>query len=137
VLAAGVGAFGFLRGGGPRAAEGAPVSASAFDVGRRYGNHRSPQRYLDEVEAGALPEAFAETLSRETLVAERIFCGLRLSDGVDFAAIEGEFGPGIAAAREPQLEWLSERGLLRREGTRAWLTERGLDFHSECSARLM
>jgi oxygen-independent coproporphyrinogen-3 oxidase len=122
VLAAGVGAYGFVRNG---------------ESARRYGNHRSPQRYLEEVEAGLLPESFAEPLTADTLVAERIFCGLRLSDGVDFAEVEREFGPGIAAAREREMEWLSARGLLRREGTRIWLTERGLDFHSECSARLM
>lgn len=104
--------------------------------GRRWGNHREPERYLADVEAGRAPEAWSEDLDAPTLLREQVAMGLRRVEGVDLAAacaaLRQDAAPLLEAARG-----LERRGLAALEGPRVRLTERGLDFHSEAVLAFM
>jgi oxygen-independent coproporphyrinogen-3 oxidase len=121
-LALGVGATGTLS-----AADG-----SLF----RYSNLRSAEAYLTQVEAGQLPEAGREQLTRLELFEERLAMGLRLVNGVDLRAICAQFGQSFEK-RALTLRHLESSGLMTWHENRVALTPAGLDIHSAICARLM
>jgi oxygen-independent coproporphyrinogen-3 oxidase len=83
VLGLGVGAF----------SNDPPGRGGDTPFGVRRSNLRSPEAYLERIEAGESPEAEpAEALSLETARAEALFLSLRTRSGLDAAAFEGEFG---------------------------------------------
>ena len=100
--------------------------------GRRYGNHRSPDRYLAAVEAGQSPEDWSEELTAGDLFRERMIIGLRMVEGVTLGESCRTFGVDPNPVREGAAR-LVARGLATLEGDVLALTERGLDFHSEAS----
>ncbi len=122
-LALGVGATGFVR-----TAQG-PV---------RYSNQRSAERYLVEAEAATLDqlEASAEALTASDLFEERVAMGLRLTNGIDLAAICTAFGEDVTT-RAITLRHLRSQGMLTENDGRLQLTDRGFDVHSAIAARLM
>ena len=77
-------------------------SAHSFDGSRRWWNSRSLDEYIGDMEASP---AGAEELSPAQLDLERIFLGLRTSEGVNLdLAVRYSSGEGV-------IEMLSERGL--------------------------
>ncbi len=104
--------------------------------GRRWSNHRSPERYLACVEGGELPEASSEELTGADLFRERLALGLRMADGVPLraaaAALRVDPAPALAAARR-----LVDRGLARWCGDRLALTDRGMDLHTAVAVELV
>ena len=113
-------------------AAGHARSPSAF----RYGNHRSPERYLRDVRDGKLPEAWRESLKSRELFEERLAMGLRLSSGIDLDAVCREFDQPIVR-REEEMRRLIAAGFARRRAGRIALTEQGASLHSSICARLM
>jgi oxygen-independent coproporphyrinogen-3 oxidase len=121
--AAGCGACGFRKlSGGPA-------------VGRRWMNDRSPERYLERVEATGLGEAQAEELSAEDHLRERLFTGLRLAAGLDLAALEDELHLPVRSRFATQIDRLRREALAQLDGPILRLTEAGLDLHSEVALR--
>jgi oxygen-independent coproporphyrinogen-3 oxidase len=120
-LAVGSGATGCLR---------TPTGAE------RYSNPRSAERYLEELHRDELPSASVEVLSREELFRERLAMGLRLTSGVDVAAVCAELGQSFSA-RQVVIRQLVDGGLATEEAGRVALTEAGLNLHSAVCARLM
>lgn len=121
---------------------GLGASASGFrrlhdaGAGRRYTNHRGVGRYLKALaEAPGPPEAMAETLDPPALLVDRLFTGLRTTDGVDLAALAVELGvdPRVRFARE--LDGLVADGLLARAGDRVRPTARGLKLNDTVALR--
>ena len=119
-VAAGCGACGFSREG-----RGA----------RRYANDRSPERYMERVAACGLGEASAEEVTAEEHLRERIFTGLRLSQGLDLAELEEDLDLPARARFAPQIERLCKDGIAEFDGRVLRLNERGLDLHSEAALR--
>ena len=103
---------------------------------RRYSNQRSAEKYLLEVEAGRLPEASSEALTPDELFEERVAMGLRLTTGVDLAAVCADFGQDLGT-RALTVRHLLSAGMARMVEGRLALTDRGFDVHSAISARLM
>lgn len=93
----------------------------------RYSNQRSAEKYLQQVEAGALPEAKRESLIDAELHEERLAMGLRLTSGVALSTV----------ANHAELPRLEREGLAVVEHGRLRLTPRGFDVHSAIAARLM
>ncbi len=85
---------------------------------------------------GRVPEASRELLDGLELFEERIAMGLRLSSGVDVAAVCRAFGQPYGG-RSEEIGRLVANGLAREEGGRLALTSRGMNLHSAISARLM
>ena len=104
--------------------------------GGRYSNHRSAERYLEAVEAGTLPEASREPLTRRDLFAERLSMGLRLEAGIDVVAVCAQFGES-SEARQTRIDTFVQHGLGYFDGTQLRLTPMGTDLHSEISAQLI
>jgi coproporphyrinogen III oxidase-like Fe-S oxidoreductase len=90
---------------------------------------------LAALEEGRLAEK-REALSSSDLFTERLMLGLRLTEGVDLAAVCAEF------ARDPEeLRRRAKRlvvgGWATLADDRLTLTERGLDVHTEAAVRLI
>ena len=68
------------------------------------------------------------------MVEEALFMGLRLTDGVDLAAVDARYGVDAweryGAALEPHMA----AGLVRREGSRLQLTRHGMLLSHEVMA---
>jgi oxygen-independent coproporphyrinogen-3 oxidase len=93
--------------------------------GRRWGNEKSPVRYIDRATARGDARASEELLTPEQARGEFAFLGLRCSDGFAVADFAARFGCDPATAF-PHLAGLARDGLLRLADGRCRLTERGL-----------
>lgn len=115
-LALGASASGFLRTG---------------PTGVRYTNVANAQRYLS---AGD-PTNRREELDAQTLLVERMFCGLRLVAGVDLEEVSAWSGLDAQARHGAVLDELVDEDLVVRHGSRVRPTARGLRFHNEVALR--
>lgn len=90
----------------------------------RYANVKPVERYVGLVEAGQAPIGSHEALTPRQRLAERLFLGLRMSDGVPASWLEERVA--LEPGRLPRVlaEW-GARGLLVRDGGRVRLTEAG------------
>jgi oxygen-independent coproporphyrinogen-3 oxidase len=122
-VAAGCGASGFSK-----------ASGNSFE-GRRYTNDRSPERYMERVEATGVGEASFEEIDAEQHLRERIFTGLRLAEGVDLAALSEDLGIPVRDRYAAQIERIVREDLGALQGSVLRLNERGLDLHTEVSLR--
>jgi len=96
-------------------------AAHSHRRGHRWWNVRTPDRYVDAVEAGRSPLAGEESLTGDQRAFERLALSLRTPEGV----------PGSALPDQPELD-----GLVERIGDRAVLTVRGRLLANEVTTRL-
>lgn len=101
-------------------------SAHSFRNGRRWWNLRRTDPWETAVVAGRRPIEGDEVLSPTELCLEALMTGLRTAEGVDLRALEVRWGVGLVAANGEWLERLTERGLVRTDGTRVRPTLEGL-----------
>ncbi|MGB9804196.1 radical SAM family heme chaperone HemW [Desulfofundulus sp.] len=92
----------------------------------RFYNTGSLEEYEARLLAGELPVAGRERLSRDTMMAETVFLGLRLIEGLDLARFESRFGKNIEEVFGEQIKKLSRLGLLKIHSKHLKLTARGL-----------
>ena len=97
-------------------------AAHSHRGGRRWWNLRTPERYLDAVEAGAPTEAAGEDLDVATRRLEVLQLALRTREGVPVGALDLD-DPALA-------------GLVVRQGDRAVLTPEGRLLANEVAVRL-
>ena len=123
---------------------GVGVGAYGASLDRRYGNAREPSAYLAALAECRLPPGDSESLADEVRFSERVFLGLRLTDGLDLRALAEEFGEAPVArlkeAARPLLAGAIDEvpsPYLSLNDDRLVLSEAGLDLHSELSARLL
>ncbi len=116
---------------------GLGVSAHELWAGRRRANVSTLVRYIAELAAGRRPVAVDCPVSAEEGARERLVLGLRLSEGVAAAEIEGF----VRGSRDPRLagdlaSW--KEGLLLEEVSgRLRLTERGCLVSNEILCRFV
>jgi len=99
----------------------APQAAPA----RRWGNEKSPPRYIERATRDGAARAGEEILSAAQQRGEFAFLGLRCSEGFAITEFERRFGVAPSDAF-PHLAALERDDLLERAGGRWRLTERGL-----------
>jgi oxygen-independent coproporphyrinogen-3 oxidase len=99
---------------------GLGCAAHAHRHGRRWWNLRTPERYIEAVEAGRTVEAADESLGPDERRMEGLQLALRLRDGVPVAALPVEDLPGLVTI----------------DGDRAVLTRRGRLLANEVALRL-
>lgn len=75
---------------------------------------------------GVLPECDRARLAEGDAMAEWLFLGLRMLEGVEEEQFRAEFGVPLAQIHDPAIERLCAAGLLAREGGRLRLTRRGV-----------
>lgn len=91
--------------------------------GRRFWNHRTPERYLAAIEEGRSPESGSEELDDDGRRIEHLQLAIRTRDGVSATDVPDGF--------VDQLE-----GLVAREGDRVVLTTEGRLLANEVAIRL-
>ena len=94
--------------------------------GRRYWNHRTPERYLAAVEAGISPESGSERLDDSERRAEGLQLAIRTRHGVAARDIDDAVLADLG----------EEGGLIERQGDRVVLTERGRFLANEVAIRI-
>lgn len=101
---------------------GIGCAAHSHAQGRRWWNHRTPERYIESINNDGLAEGGAEELDAETRATEALQLMLRTRSGVPVDALDEE---------DPDLE-----GLIMREGGRLVLTTTGKLLANEVALRL-
>lgn len=96
------------------------------DYGTRFSNAASLNEYTSALHKGELPRINVMPLSREDAVAEHMFLGLRLSDGISFETFKGRFGVNLTEVFGKELEILQSQQLLTVDQTAVRLTRRGM-----------
>ncbi len=89
--------------------QGFGCAAHSHRNGRRFWNVRTPDRYIDLIGRGEAVEAAGEELSADERRMERLQLQLRLREGVERAALDGDQLPGL-------VELHDERWTLTRRG---------------------
>ena len=101
---------------------GIGCAAHSHRAGRRWWNHRTPERYIDAVVNGQSPESGAEDLDEPTRAFEALELLLRTRDGVPRGALD---------LSDPALD-----GLVTLHGDRLTLTVAGRLLANEVAVRL-
>lgn len=101
-IAFGASASGHLKAGRPRG-------------GIRYTNHGTIGEYIRAIERGQLPRAESIENDAATAWKERLIMGLRLTDGICMASIEGELGEPPRSIKR-SIHHLLETKMLQKDG---------------------
>jgi oxygen-independent coproporphyrinogen-3 oxidase len=113
------------------------VAAHSFDGSSRYANVASLSSYLRRVEAGRTAVEWCEPLTSEQCLAETMFLGLRLNQGLDWREIRRAHETERIADCESSLRDMSALGLLAWEGSVVRLTRRGMLLSNEVFQRFV
>jgi oxygen-independent coproporphyrinogen-3 oxidase len=108
--------------------------AHSTRAGRRWRNVSGIDEYLDRVKRGATPAVDVTLLSPDEQVSEALFMGLRLSAGVDEAAVAARYGVELWPRYGEELAPFLDEGLLERRNGRLRLTRRGMLLAHEVMA---
>ena len=111
-------------------------AAHSFFSPQRYWNHRSLDKYVQQIKAGQLPIAEKEILTREQMIMEAIYLGLRTTRGIDLERFEKMFEISFVKVFEAEINILKEDGLFNLTNTHCTLTPKGLSYHDSIAAML-
>lgn len=103
----------------------------------RFGNTPDIDKYIAAIQGGSLARLDATTLSREDAMAEFMFLGLRLADGIEFSIFEQEFGVSPEKMYAKIFDELVPTGLLERGKDNIRLTRRGMLLSNQVFARFL
>jgi len=110
---------------------GVGAAAASFWGDCRWQNHTSISHYCAVLDAGNLPVAEKEKLTLRLQMAETMFMGLRLMEGINLRAFRERFGVDARAIYAPELRWLTRMGLVEMQAGHLKLTEKGLPLANE------
>jgi oxygen-independent coproporphyrinogen-3 oxidase len=101
-------------------------SAHSFFEPERFWNCADVDRYIRQLDSGRRPIEESETLTREKLMIEAVYLGLRLIDGIDVSAFNDRFGIGFMERCGAQSAAFEQQGLLTTTAGHCRLTPRGM-----------
>lgn len=119
---------------------GLGVGAHSFfkdGSGLRTSNVNSLELYREELAAGCIPHTDKHKLSRNEAMAEYMFLGLRLADGVSLDDFELEFGCPSLGEYGKAIDELIRLDLLIYRGRRLCLTRRGMLLSNNVFTRFL
>lgn len=99
--------------------------------GRRWKNVSDIEAYIERVDGGLSPVVSQRMLSVEERMTDRLFLGLRLSDGVDLPAVEHQYGVDVWGRWGRDLRLCVDAGLLHERSDRLRLTRKGMLLANE------
>jgi oxygen-independent coproporphyrinogen-3 oxidase len=105
--------------------------AHSTRAGRRWRNRSSTEEYIAEVSGRGQARIEERTLSEEERLEERLFMGLRLTDGIDLGEICQQFGVDVWARHGDELEPFRTAGLLIYDSPFLRLTRAGMLLANE------
>jgi oxygen-independent coproporphyrinogen-3 oxidase len=109
-------------------------SAHSFIEPQRYWNHPDVKKYIQELSAGRLPRAQTETLTREQLMIEALYLGLRQTKGIVVDAFDKKFDVNFKLLYAEVITGLEEKGLMEFSQNRCALTSRGMLYLDSIAA---
>ena len=102
--------------------------------GVRWKNVAGTEDYITRVTGGGAAEGERRVLSEEERLEEALFTGLRLTAGIDMAAIGARYGCNVWGRYGEALEPFVQAGWLTRHGSRVRLTRPGMLMANEVMA---
>jgi oxygen-independent coproporphyrinogen III oxidase len=96
------------------------------DWGVRWGNQTNYEQWAASIQANTLASAGQQRLSRDDALAETIFLGLRMADGIRFDFFSDVFGERLETRFAEEIQLLQQAGLLHCTADRISLTPRGM-----------
>lgn len=112
-------------------------SAHSFIEPQRFWNHSNVKKYIQELSTGRLPRAGKESLSREQLMIEAVYLGLRQAKGIVIDAFDKKFGVDFKAMHTETIADLKKKGLVEFSQNRCALTPKGMLFLDSIAALFM
>ena len=109
-------------------------SAHSFIEPQRFWNHSNVKKYIQELSTGRLPRAGKESLSREQLMIEAVYLGLRQTKGIVVDAFDKKFGVNFKAMFTGVITDLEEKGLVKMSQNRCALTSKGMLYLDSIAA---
>jgi len=94
-------------------------------------NYMRVDQYCMALKKGLFPVYDRELLDQETVLAESIFLGLRMMEGLDTKEFYQQYGIQLEKKYQTQIEKLLNQGLLDFRGSRIRLTSRGIFLANE------
>jgi oxygen-independent coproporphyrinogen-3 oxidase len=94
--------------------------------GVRWKNVAAAADYIERVQRGVSAAVDVRRLSAAERLGDALFTGLRLTDGVDLAAVDSRYAVDVWRRFGAELEPFIDEGLLERAGTTLRLTRRGM-----------
>ncbi|HAL61457.1 MAG TPA: oxygen-independent coproporphyrinogen III oxidase, partial [Chloroflexi bacterium] len=113
------------------------AGAHSYYGGRRFWNVAWPEEYIRRLKAGQSTTEGEEAIDTPLEMAETVFMGLRLSEGVEFDGFQRRFGRDLSSLYRPQLRELVAGGLLEVNGKGIRLTPRGRLLGNEVFERFL
>jgi len=107
------------------------------EYGIRFGNTTEPDEYGAAIARGELPRRDITPLSREDALAEFMFLGLRMAEGVSLSDFRQAFGVDIWQIFGKALEELLAQELLQGDNNRLALTRRGMLLSNRVFSRFL
>lgn len=107
---------------------GMGLGAHSYMDGERFHNRYDLQEYIDAKGEVSLLKEDVEVITEEDALAEFMFLGLRLTEGVSFARFRERFGQEMKNIYGRQIEELVRDGLLNEDEIGVRLTARGVDI---------
>jgi oxygen-independent coproporphyrinogen-3 oxidase len=111
-------------------------SAHSFLAPERHWNHRSIEDYVRQIKSGYLPVAGKESLTREQIIMEVIYLGLRTNRGIDLDRFEKMFAINFPKVWEAKVAELKKDQLLKLTNTHCALTPKGMAYLDSIAAML-
>ena len=102
--------------------------------GVRWKNRSSTEEYITAVTLGGQLIAERREMTPAEQVEDALFTGLRLTEGLDLAAVQERYGVDVTARYGPELAPFAEGGLLLYDGGRLRLTRAGMLLAHEIMA---
>ena len=101
---------------------------------RRFWNHRNVDEDIRQIDAGKVPVAGKETLTKEQMVMETIYLGFRTIQGIDTDGFYEKYGLNFKQTFNDAIVEFENRGLLRFNGKYFALTREGLPLLDSIAA---
>jgi oxygen-independent coproporphyrinogen-3 oxidase len=109
-------------------------SAHSFIEPLRFWNYSNVKTYIRELSMGKLPRVGKESLSREQLMIEAAYLGLRQAKGIDVDAFDKKFGVNFEKMHAETIVDLEKKGLMEFSKNRCALTPKGMLYLDSIAA---
>lgn len=101
-------------------------SAHSYLEPVRHWNHRNVERYMRDIQQGKLPIAQTEALTREQMIMEAIYLGLRTVEGIDTGEFERRFAVDFLKTFQQTIADFEKDGRLEVIDDHCRLTSEGM-----------
>ncbi len=110
---------------------GLGAGAHSYLNGERYSSIYNPKEYMKQIQDGLLPKVEKVTLDEKDRMAEFMFLGLRLIEGVNSKEFYHIFNTDIQSIFGNQINKFIKMGLMEQQNEQYKLTPRGLDISNQ------